>query len=104
MWRPGQITVEIESADGPVAIVVVTTPVGTLEIIGSIELHGRVMRVMDAHVQGLTPGALGRAGLNAIGRKLMDEANVDEIVIQGGVRTTGRNRGRRPRALRFPHG
>jgi hypothetical protein len=55
-------------------------------------------------VQGLTPGALGRAGLNAIGRKLLEEADVDQIVIQGGARTTGRGKGRRPRPFRFPKG
>ena len=83
-------------------IVRVAVPVGVLELIGSFSRIGRVLHIEGAHVQGLAPGALGRAGLNAIGRKLLKEPDVDEIVIQGGARTTGRNKGRLPRAIRFP--
>jgi hypothetical protein len=72
-------------------------------MIGSFSRIGRVLRVDGAHVQGLAPGALGRAGLNAIGRKLLEEADVDQIVVQGGARTTGRNKGERPRPIRFPN-
>jgi hypothetical protein len=102
MWSPDQIEVEIDEADHPVMIVTITVPTGVLELIGSVVRVGRVLQVDGAHVQGLSPGALGRAGLNAIGRKLLEEADVDEIVIQGGARTTGRNKGRRPRPIRFP--
>ena len=42
-----------------------------------------------AHIDGLKPDALGRAGLNAIGRKVLEEADVDQIIIEGSVRTTG---------------
>jgi hypothetical protein len=104
MWDSYQITVEIEAADHPVMIVVITLPIGVLELIGSVTRSGRVLHIDRAHVQGLAPGAIGRAGLNAIGRKLLEEADVDEIVIQGGARTTGRNKGRLPRPIRFPHG
>ena len=81
---------------------VITTPVGTLSLIGSISIVGRVMRIDRAHVEGLKIGALGRAGLNAIGRKLLEVAYVDEIIIQGGTRTTGRTKGKAPRPIRFP--
>jgi hypothetical protein len=104
MWTSDQINIEIEAADHPVMIVTVTTPIGTIEIIGSVTRRGRVLRLDRVHVQGLAPGALGRAGLNAIGRKLLEEADVDEIVIQGGARTTGRNKGKQPRPIRFPNG
>ena len=69
---------------------------------GSTSIVGRVMRIERAHVEGLTIGALGRAGLNAIGRKLLEVADVDEIIIQGGTRTTGRAQGKVPRPIRFP--
>jgi hypothetical protein len=85
-------------------IVTITTPAGTIEIIGSVTLRERVLHLDRVHVQGLTPGALGRSGLNAIGRKLLEEADVDEIVIEGGARTTGRNKGKRPRPFRFSNG
>jgi hypothetical protein len=51
---------------------------------------------------GCVAAALGRAGLNAIGRKILEEADVDQIVIEGGTRTTGKNPGRPPKAFRFP--
>jgi hypothetical protein len=103
MWDTDEIAVEIDLVDHPAMIVRITVPIGVLEVIGSISRVGRVLHFDGVHVQGLTPGALGRAGLNAIGRKLLEEADVDQIVIQGGTRTTGRNKGKRPRPIRFPN-
>jgi hypothetical protein len=102
MWDADQIVVEIDLADHPVMIVRITVPVGVIEVIGRFSRIERILHVDGAHVQGLAPGALGRVGLNAIGRKLLEEADVDQIVIQGGARTTGQNKGKVPRAIRFP--
>ena len=102
MWRTDQISVEIDDVEHPVAVLVITTPVGTLRLIGSISIVGRLMRIDRAHVEGLNSGALGRAGLNAIGHKLRELADVDQIVIQGGTRTTGRTKANVPRPIRFP--
>jgi hypothetical protein len=104
MWTDDQITVEIEAADHPVMIVTITVPIGVIEMIGSVTRRGRVLHLDRVHVQGLSPGALRRAGLNAIGRKLLEEADVNEIIIQGSARTTGRNKGKLPRPIRFPNG
>src|ERR1043166_1450726 len=102
MWIEADVTVEIDEADGDVMIAVITTPVGKLEIIGEVTRIGRVLHVRQAHVDGLRPGALGRAGLNAVGRKLLVEADVDENIFEGGTRTTGKNAGRPPKPFRFP--
>jgi hypothetical protein len=102
MWTADDITVEIDLVEHPVMIVRITVPIGVLEVAGSISRTGRVLYIDGAHVQGLAPGAVGRTGPNAIGRKLLEEADVDQIVIQGGARTTGRNKGARPRPIRFP--
>jgi hypothetical protein len=102
MWATDQISIEIEDVDHPVAVVMITTPVGTLSLIGGISIVGRMMRIDRARVEGLTMGALGRVGLSAIGRKLLEVADVDEIIIQGGTRTTGRTKGKIPRPIRFP--
>jgi hypothetical protein len=93
--------VEIDDVEHPVAVLVITTPVGAMSLVGSISIVGRVMRIDRAHVEGLKLGALGRAGLNAIGRKLLELADVDQIIIQGGTRTTGRTKGKVPRPIRF---
>lgn len=104
MWESHRIDVEIDVVEDDEVIVVIGTPVGELQIVGSVSIVARVLRIERAHIQGLHPGALGRAGLNAIGRKFLEEADVDKIIVQGGTRTTGRNKGRRPRAFVFPHG
>ena len=102
MWSEADVTVEIDQVDRDVMIVVITTPVGKQQIIGDVTRTGRVLHVREAHAGGLRPGALSRAGLNAIGRKLLVEADVDEIIIEGGTRTTGKNPGRPPKPFRFP--
>ena len=102
MWASEEITIEIGLVEDEVMIVEITTPAGMVQIIGNVTRVGRVLHVRKAHIDGLHGGALGRAGLNAIGRKLLEEADVDEIVIEGGTRTTGKNPGRPPRVFRFP--
>ena len=102
MWSLDEIVVEIVEAEGPIVAVEITTPVGRLEMLGAIHRVGRLLHCKGVHIDGLRPGALGRSGLNAIGRKLLAEADVDEIVIEGGARSTGRTRGRVPRQIRFP--
>ena len=103
MWRTAEITIEIEESDPPDVLAIITTPVGVVQLLGSVSVVERVLHIDRAHVGGLNPGALGRAGLNAIGRKLLEEADVDKIVIQGSTRTTGRNEGKVPRPICFPH-
>jgi len=102
MWDEADVTIEIDQIDQDVMIVVIATPAGKLQIIGELTRIGRVLHVRKAHADGLHAGALGRAGLNAIGRKLLSEADVDEIIIEGGTRTTGKNAGRPPKPFRFP--
>jgi hypothetical protein len=103
MWSPDRIAVEIVDADHPVLEVVITTPIGAMNLVASASIVGRVLRLDGVHVDGLAPGALGRAGLNAIGYKLLEVADVEEIIIQGGTRTTGKHKGKVPSAIRFPH-
>src|SRR5262249_34015052 len=103
MWDRAAITVEIGLVDGEVMIIEITTPVGLVQIIGKVTRGGRVLHVGGAHIDGLNSGALGRAGLNAIARKRLEEADVDQIIIEGGTRTTGKNPGRPPKVFRFPN-
>lgn len=103
MVGPDDISIEISGVDQDVMLVEVHTPVGTMSILGNVTLVGRVLYVGRAHVDGVAPGSLGRRGLNSIGRKLLEEADADQIIIEGGTRTTGRCKGRAPRTIRFPH-
>ena len=96
MWTLDEIAIEIVDAENNTAEIEVWTPAGRLSIMGEVYRIGRVLHCTGVHVEGLRPGALGRSGLNAIGRKLLLEADVDEIVIEGASRTTGRGEGRAP--------
>ena len=102
MWTLDQISVEIEEAEGSIIQAVIDTPAGTLRLLASVAIVGRVLLLDGAHIGGLAPGAIGRAGLNAVGRKLVELADVDQIIIQGSARTTGRRKGNVPRPIRFP--
>jgi hypothetical protein len=101
MWTEADIEIEIDQVAGSLVLVAVRLPVGVVELMGYIRIDARVLHIDDAHIAGLSPGALGRAGLNAVGRKLLEVADVDEIILQGSARTTGRNRGKVPRRIRF---
>ena len=96
------IRIDIEEAERSTAIIAVLTPVGAIKLIAELTLVGGVLRASDAHVQGLHPGALGRAGLNASARKLLEETGADTLVVEGASRTTGARPGRRPHPFRFP--
>lgn len=104
MFSPREIEIEVVAADDDTVLVSIYTPVGVIELLGIVRRTGRVLYVRRAHVGGLAPGAVGRTGLNAIGRKLLEDADVDEIVIEGSARSTGRRKGCVPRVIRFPKG
>jgi hypothetical protein len=102
MWTEADIVAEYE-VDGPVVSITLITPVGEVSILGEMTIINDDLHIIKAHVGGLYQGALGRSGLNAAGRKLLEMANVKKIVIQGSPRTTGRRKGTIPRKICFPH-
>src|SRR5579871_477437 len=101
IWTLDEIVVEIDDVEHPELIVTIRTPVGVISVMASVSVVDRVLHMDRVHVGGLKPGSLGRAGLNAVARKLMELADVDQIVVQGSTRTTGRNEGKIPRPIRF---
>ena len=102
MWTEAHIVAHYE-IDGPVVSITLMTPVGVVSILGEMTIVGDDLHIIRAHIGGLYPGALGRRGLNAIGRKLLEMADVEKIIIQGSARTTGRRKGRVPWKICFPH-
>jgi hypothetical protein len=102
MWTEDDIAVSYE-IDGSVVAITLTTPVGEVSILGEVAIINNDLHIIKAHVGGLHQGALGRRGLNAVGRKLLEMANVEKIIIQGSARTTGRRKGATPRKICFPH-
>jgi hypothetical protein len=101
MWHAHALSVELEDVEGNVVSIDVSTPAGVLQIIGEIERADRVLYVRKTHLGGLSPGVLGLQGLRAVALKIMEEADADEIVIQGNARSTGKRKGRVPRPIRY---
>jgi hypothetical protein len=95
--------IEIVELEGDILNVNITISGRQLLLIGEIaKFDDQLLELIGVHVQGLRPGELGRAGLNAIGRQLMVEARVGQIIIYGGRRSTGRKFGTIPRPIVFP--
>jgi hypothetical protein len=102
MWTEADIVAAYE-IDGLVVSITLITPVGKVSILGEMAIVDNDLHIIKAHVGGLYQGALGRSGLNAVGRKLLEMANVEKIVIQGSPRTTGGRKGTIPSNIYFPH-
>jgi hypothetical protein len=96
MWSSAQISIVIDEVDLPTILASIATPIGVVELIANVRLIDSVLYIERAHIGGLSA--------NAIGRKLMEEAGVTKIVVEGSARTTGRCKGRTPHLIRFPRG
>ncbi|RVU12497.1 hypothetical protein [Methylobacterium oryzihabitans] len=105
MFEPSEIFIDIDEADDHTVILRITLPIGTIDLMGEVLIVGDEFHLNQAHIGGLTAGALRLEGLLDIARKLLEELEdlgVSRIYIQGATRTTGRNPGRPPKRLRYP--
>jgi hypothetical protein len=93
----------LEEAGGAVILARIETSVGTLDVPAEAALEGRRLTLAGLHVYGIDVAAndLGVGGIRRIVREVMEELDVDEITIEGAIRTTGAGPGRAPRRLRF---
>jgi hypothetical protein len=92
-----------EQTEGSVATARIETAAGTIMIMAEVTVDDRCLTLRGLHLHGIDVGAneLGVAGLRQIVEEVMENLNVDEIVIEGSIRTTGAGPGRTPRRLRF---
>jgi hypothetical protein len=74
---------------------------GRIDVVTSIEIRGHELWLTELHLHGLDAGALGRAGLNALAYAVMEDADVEALVGEGGARSSGRRRGHVPKPLRL---
>jgi hypothetical protein len=103
LWSGADISFEIvdDMTDDPVVTVRVTTPVGVLMFAAEPVVMGRTLLLRGTHVQDGRPNLVGASNLGVIAQALMEGMGFDELVVEGAVRTTGANPGRRPRLMRF---
>ena len=67
-----------------------------IEGIANFKIDGDKLRLDGLHLHGSSAGKIGRVKLFQIAKDLGIEMNVKEVVIQGGRRTTGRQKGKIP--------
>jgi hypothetical protein len=103
MWGIKDISFEIvnDMTDDPVVTLAVRTPSGVVIFVAEPTMRGAVLSLHGTHVQNASPNALGMANLMIIAQALMQRMGLDGLVVEGAIRTTGANPGRRPRVLRF---
>jgi hypothetical protein len=105
MWSAADIVIVLsaDDTDDPVVTAEIKTPAGTLRLMAEPEWPGRVLILHGCHMHGedVGPNAFGWRELRWLAAAAMEVLDVDEIRVEGEVRTSGANPGRRPRPLRF---
>jgi hypothetical protein len=103
MWAVGDVAFEMltDLTDDPVVTLLVSTPAGELAFTAEPALRGRTLILRRTHVQGARPGAVGGHNLAVIAQAVMRGMDVDELIVEGALRTTGARPGHRPRPFRY---
>jgi hypothetical protein len=76
-------------------------PWGQVEIVCDVRLEEGTIYATGLHIDGPGSGTLGRIGIDMICRRVLEDTDASQIVVEGSTRTSGANRGRRPRTFRF---
>jgi hypothetical protein len=104
-WTVSDVSFQLvpEDTSGSVATVEFVTPKGVVVIMGEPRQEGRVLIVGGVHISSrdIMPNDVGLVNLRTIAQAVMTEMDYDGIVVEGEVRTTGANKGHRPRPIRF---
>lgn len=103
-WTADQVSFEliVDDTDAPVATARIFTPDGEILVMADVAVNHGTMILTGLHMHHVTVGAnaIGPGNLRALARIVMKRLGYDEIIIEGGTRTTGAGKGRRPR-IRF---
>jgi citrate lyase beta subunit len=105
MWRAADIRIEIvgDATDHPIVTATIETPQGTILVMGAAAAIGRALVLTKLHIHGedVRRNMFGYRRLRWLAQAVMEVMDVDELRIEGEVRTTGAGPGHRPRPLRF---
>jgi hypothetical protein len=105
VWTAADIEIILDDdlTDDPVVTARILTPAGELLVMAKVEVLGRELVLRGLHMLGVTlvPNELGWPRLRQLADAVMEGMDVDAIVIEGAVRTSGARRGHVPRTLRF---
>jgi hypothetical protein len=107
-WSFDEISFSLidDQSEDPIVTIEVAVPGGKLFFMGEPEAADRALIVRGVHVhsEGLGPNGVGVHNLRVVAEAIMEAMEYDEICIEGEIRTSGANPGRRPRLLRFSRG
>ncbi|WP_430967046.1 hypothetical protein [Spongiimicrobium sp. 2-473A-2-J] len=67
-----------------------------MEAISNFKVVGDKLYLNKLHLEGSSAGKIGRANLWEMAKGLGKQFNVNEVIIQGGMRTTGKYKGTIP--------
>jgi hypothetical protein len=103
MWEVDEIAFDLvaDLTDDPVMTVFITTPDGVLTVTGEPVERGATLVVRGIHMQGAGSNAIGNGNLMVMAQALLERMDYDGLEVEGAVRTTGANPGRRPGPFRF---
>ncbi len=103
MWTIGDVRFEMvaDMTEDPVVTIVITTPAGRLTVAAEPVVSGTILVLRGTHLQDSRPNAMGAANLMVIAQALMERMEFDGVDVEGALRTTGANPGRRPGVVRF---
>ena len=103
LWNPKDIAFDFvdDLTDDPVVTIRISTPAGPVRFMAQPVMEGRTMVLKGFHVQDSTANWLGTGNLIVIAHAAMEGMDLDGLVIEGAVRSTGANPGHRPRDIRF---
>jgi hypothetical protein len=106
MWKTEDISFDFvdELTSDPIMTVLVSTPAGTLRFMAEPRMQGTTLVHGCVHAQDAHANTVGAANLRIVARALMERLSIDGLIIEGAVRTSGANPGRRPRPIRFTRG
>lgn len=97
MWTVVDILIE----DSGTVLATFKREAQVVDVLAGVVLDGRVLTLIDLHIQGSGINSLGVGGLKALVSWAKVYFDVDELRIVGATRTSGARPGRRPRPLAF---
>ena len=103
MWNPDDLSIDLDDdvTDHPILTLIVITPVGDLRIMVEPAWLDQTLVLRGLDIQGVSANVVGWAKLRVLADVIMKEIRVDEIIVEGAVRTTGATPGRTPQPIRF---
>lgn len=90
-----------DQSEDPHYVAVAQTNRGRLETLSEVILDERTLELKGLHIGGDPKVEWGWADLRKLARLIAENLDVDEIIVTGGVQTTGGNPGRQPKQWRI---